>query len=154
MTNPTFDFSHLSISERVARFTLYQVAGEPYLDMVHAGESNKPYFNALLKRSRKNVRRMRAGAMDANTMAQNRDEDRTLYPRYVIKGWGCKKGPGIILDSKANEISYSEENLRTFLNALPNWLFDDVRLFASEEANFVDEQEGEEIPNPEVVSGN
>jgi len=155
MADPKFDFSHLSVGERVARYTLYQVMGEPYMEVVHAGESNKPYFNALLRRSKKNMRRLRAGAVDATTLSDNRDEDRNLYPKYIIKGWGCEKKDGVILDSANKMIQFSPENVSTFLKALPNWLFDELRLFAGEESNFLDDfEEGEEIPDSEAVSGN
>lgn len=152
---PKFDYSHLKVEERTARVILYQVKGEPYLDVLHAGETNKRYFNSLLKRSRNNMKRMRAGAMDAATMAMNREEDRFLYPKHIVRAWGCKDGPGFILDSFGNRIDYSEGNVGTFLRALPDWIFDEVRVHANEETNFVDElDEEEEIPDPETVAGN
>jgi len=155
MTEPKFNFSHLNVSQKVSRHTFYQVPGEPYLDVTHAGEANKPYFNALLKRSRNNVRRMRAGGIDAAAMTQNRNEDREIYHKHIVKGWGCKDGPGFILDSEGNRIDYSQGNVATFLNALPNWVFDELRVFAGEESNFIDEMsDGEAIPDAEAVSGN
>ena len=155
MTEPKFDYSHLSVGSRIARYTMFQVMGEPYIEVSHAGESNKPYFNALLRRSKKNMRRMRAGAVDAAALADNRDEDRALYPRYIVKGWGISEKAGVILDSTGNEIEYSAENVSTFLKALPNWLFDELRLFCGEESNFLEDlEEGEEVPNSEEVSGN
>ncbi len=153
MTEPKFRFEHLQVTDRVARFTFYQLPHEPYLDLVHAGETNKRFFNALLKRSRKNVRRMRAGAVDGATLALNRNEDRGLYPKHVVKGWGSKRGPSIVVDHDGNEFDFTEPNVYAFLKALPDWLFDDCRLFASEEANFLDEDDGE-VPDPEAVAGN
>lgn len=149
---PQFNFERLQILNRTARFTFFQIEGEPYLDVVHAGESNKPYFNALLKRSRRNLQRVRAGAIDATTLAENRKEDRALYPLYVVKGWGCQAGAGFVLDADKNQIPFSQENVSSFLQQLPDWLFEELRRYVAEEANFLDENEA--APSVEDVSGN
>jgi hypothetical protein len=155
MTGPDFDFSHLQIGVRTAKITLYQIADEPYLLVAHAGETNKPYFNSLMKRARNNLRRARARSVDAAALAENRAEDRRLYPKHIIKGWGCVKlGPGQITDSKGNGWAFSEENVQKFLEKLPDWLFDEVREFAAQEMNFTAEEPDQEKPDPEVVSGN
>ncbi len=59
------DFSHLSRLHVEATdtvdYTFYQIEGEPTLQVAPATEANKPYFNAILRRGRKNVRALNAG---------------------------------------------------------------------------------------------
>lgn len=129
-------FEHLKKLEvkagETAPFTLYQVVGEPVLHLAAATEANKPYFNALLKRSRKNQRRLQSGSFTAALIEENRDDDRELYPKFVVKGWDK------IIDSEGNSVPFSVDACNDFLAALPNWLFDEVRQFAVEATNFVD----------------
>lgn len=131
------DFSHLEkldvAGEKTATYTLYQLAGEPTLLVSSATESNKPYFNALLRKSRRNVRAVQAKNINAGTISENRDEDRALYAEHIVKGWEGVK------DSKNNTVEFNKENLKDFLEALPNWLFDEVRNFASRPENFIED---------------
>lgn len=131
------DFTNLKSlevhAEKRVDYTLFQIAGEPVLELAPATEANKPYHNALLRRSRRNQRRIQAGAIDAALMAENREDDRSLYAEFIIKGWRR------MLDAQGKPVPFTLENVKDFLNALPNWLFDEVRLFASNSQNFVPE---------------
>ena len=110
------------------------------LTLSPATEANKPYFNALLKRSRKNQKRLQGGSFTASVIAENRDDDRVLYPKHIVKGWDK------VVDSEGNPAEFNHENLVGFIAALPDWLFDEARTFATEESNFIDEMvEVEEI---------
>ena len=122
--------------DRTAEFTFFQLEGRPSLRVRPAEEVNKAYFNALLKRrSRRSVRRIRAGSADAAQVAENRAEDRELYAKHVVVGWsGVKNDSGV-------EVPFGPAPLGEFLAALPDWLFDELRLFCSEVTNFVDEEE-------------
>lgn len=131
------DFSQLSrldigVAETVD-YTLYQIEGEPTLQLAPATEANKPYFNAVLRRSRKNVRALNAGSITTGMIASNREEDRLLYVAHIVKGWND------VTDAKGKEVPFSADNARDFLNALPNWIFDDLRTFAGNPANFLDD---------------
>jgi len=131
------DFNHLKAlevqSERTAEYTFYQIVGEPVLIVSPATEANKPYFNALLKRSRKNSRRITAGSFTAAVIEENRDDDRVLYPKLIVKGW--RK----VSDSQGVSQDFSLEKCTAFLAALPDWLFDELRQFCIDPQNFIDD---------------
>ena len=128
-------FSHLKKLDvdvkTTAEMTLHAVDGAPVLILAPALESNKGYFNASLKSSRKHLRSVRNGNMTAALVEDTRDEDRRLYPIYVIKGWRN------VQDMNRKDVPFSPEACAGFLDALPNWLFDEVREFAGMPANFV-----------------
>lgn len=140
------DFSHLKnldVKDRTARFPIHQIAGAPALIMKPATEANKPYFNAVLKRSRRNVRALKAGAINQVMIAENREQDRELFPKFVVTGW---EG---VTDSKGKEAEFNRENCEAFLRALPDWIFDEVRDFAGNSVNFT-----EDMQDAEVKAGN
>jgi len=129
------DFSHLralEVRDKTATVTLFQVSGEPLFVVKPATEANKSYFNAVLKRTRKNVRAVQAGAISSAMIKENRDEDRELFPKFVVTDWGRVK------DSNGQDVPFSEEACSQYLEALPDWLFDEIRNFAGNSANFAD----------------
>lgn len=121
-----------------ARFTLYGIqmptGDNPVLVGRYAGEANRPYYNALLKRQAKRVQAtqaaLRANAVTPEMIALNRDDDRELFPRFVLTGWEN------VCDAKGKPVAFSEENARDFLEALPNEDFDEVRGFFSNRSQF------------------
>lgn len=130
------DFSHLQtldIRNKVAPFAIHQIAGAPILNMRSATEVNKPYFNAVLKRSRSNVRALKAGAISQAMIAENREQDRELFPKHVITGWAG------VVDSQGASVPFNVENCAAFLRALPDWIFDEIRNFAGDSVNFAGE---------------
>jgi len=138
------NLKRLSInSEMTAELTLYRVEGEPVLILAPANEVNKPYFNELLRMSRKGRTRSAASLVNAAVIKENRDNDRELYPRFVIRGWRRVRG------SDGKEVEATPENVRAFCDQLPDWLFDEVRTFAMEIENFIPSE-----TTPEEVSGN
>ena len=129
------DFSHLKqldVKNKTASCPLYQLAGEPVLTVKAATEANKPYFNAVLRRSRRNIKAVQAGAINPAMIAENREEDRELFPAHVITGWTG------VLDARGEEVPFSREACAEFLQALPDWIFDEMRNFAGNAANFTD----------------
>lgn len=108
-------------------FTFYEIAGEPVLTVLAATESNKSYFNAFLKRAR---RLTRGREVTAETMAQTRNDDRVLYPQFIIKGWKNVK------DDTGQEAPFTKENADQFVKALPDWLLDKLREFCLNPMNF------------------
>lgn len=143
-----FDFTRLNVADgRTAKLTMHQIAvGDvtPYLVVRPATEATKPYYNALLKRAGKNVRAVSAGAISAGMVSENRDEDRRLFPAHIVVTWGYVRADGSEVegrmpDAEGKDIPFSAEACADFLRALPDWLFDDVRQFCSNPANFVDD---------------
>ena len=122
--------------DKTARYTLHQITVNgltPVLIVAPATEANKPYFNALLKRAGKSARAVRAGAISAGMIEENRDEDKILYPKHVIKGWEN------LVDGKTGEVTkFSVRECTDFINALPDWLFDDLSKFCGNPASFTE----------------
>jgi len=134
-------FKHLSryeVPKGTVPFVFYQIDGEPSLDCMAATEANRPYHNALLKRNAKLAQRFRAGRISREMLERNRDEDRELYARYVVKGWSAVK------DDKGKAVPFSAEACLQFFQALPNYLFDDLRQFCTAPMNFVDDDTPDE----------
>ena len=133
------DFSNIQRqgngASKTARYTFYEVKSEPWLEVVPATERNKPYFNALLKSQQRNRRTLRSGSITVDTIRRSRDEDRALYAKHIVKGWGN------VQDAKGKAVGFSPDECADFLKALPDWLFDDLRNFASDLQSFDEEMD-------------
>ncbi len=143
------DFSHLKVLEvtqdNIARYTLFQITTDgktPTLIVAPATEANKPFFNAQLKRHGKAAKAVRAGAVSIGMIDENRDEDRDMYPRYIIKDWED------MIDAKGKEVTFSKKECIDFLEKLPSWIFDDIRQFCGNPANYT------ELMDVETTAGN
>lgn len=97
-----------------------------------ATEANKDYFNKVLKKSRKRLNAAKRGNVDAAVLAESRDEDRELYPKYVVVDWRD------VYDKDGEPVEFSVDNCRDLLKQMPPWMFDELREFASEISNFID----------------
>ncbi len=129
-------FKHLSKYEvqadREIEYILDDIEGEPVLILSPATSENKPYYNKVLRKTAKNP--MKAlKRMNLGMVRENRDQDRVLFSKYIIKGW--KK----VVDSDGEEVEFSEENCFDYLQHLPDWIFDQVRNFAATPDNFIDD---------------
>lgn len=155
------DFGHLRRlhvgGAATAEYEIVEVDGSPTLVGVFAGETNEGYYNALIRRSTKNQRRFRASKIGAKELQENRDQDRELFPKFVIKGWSN------VMDSNGDPVEFSEENCAQFLKAIPDYLFDDVRNFFGNPSSFVaggddpvDAEDAEDLGNssPLAFGGN
>lgn len=132
MTN----FSHLKeleVKDKTADYTIYQIIGEPTLIVKPATEANKAYFNSVLRQSRRNISALK-GQINAKTIKRNRDEDKKLYPKSIITGWKD------VRDNEGKSVKFSIENAGDFIEALPDWVFDDLRGFCGDPSNFFGEQ--------------
>jgi hypothetical protein len=130
------DFSHLKkldVVDKTARFTIAQMASEPVLIMKPGTEANKLYFNAILKRSRSSMAAIRRGTVTERQIAESREKDRQLFPKFVVVGWEN------VTDREGNQVPFTPDNCEQFLRALPDWIFDDIRNFAADNANFFGE---------------
>ena len=134
------DFSYLKAlevsPEKTARYVIHQITVNgltPTLLVAPATEANKPYFNALLKRAGKSARAVRAGTISAGMIEENREDDKDLYPKHVIKGWED------MIDGKTGDITkFSVKDCAEFIKDLPDWLFDDLTKFCGNPASFTE----------------
>ena len=130
-------FEHLKeleVKDKTAEFPLTALRGCPKLIVRPATESNPSYFNEVLRRYSKMIRKVsqkKEITVTTDDLARNRNEDRNLFPKYVITDWKD------VVDSKGNNVPFSEENCREFLKALPDWIFDSIGIFCRDNSNFV-----------------
>ena len=146
---PASDFSHLQVldvsADKTAEFKIHQITVNektPTLIVAPATDANKPYFNALLKRAGKSARQVKAGKMDASLIEENRDEDRALYPKFVLRGWMD------MIDANGKDVKFTPKDAAKFLEALPDWIFDQLRNFCGEASNYSD------VMDVEIVAKN
>ena len=123
-------------------YALTQLEGSPKLLLLPATEANRPYHAALLKRNVRNARRIQAGRVDPQFIAEQRNEDRELYSKFVAKGWSG------VTDDEGKESAFSPAECHEFFKALPDWIFDDVRAYAMNTTNWVPEGS----PTPDEVA--
>lgn len=135
-------FEHLqklNPSGRTVEMELPELGPSAALTVRHAGESNVPYHQAMLRRAAKRSGALRGGKITADllkkTAEENREEDRELLPRYVVVGW---RG---LRDSEGADVPYSREAAVELFEQLPGWLVDRVSGFASNPMNFIEEDE-------------
>lgn len=145
-------FSHLKRLDvqggQTAEFRMHALEGEPALTVRPALESNTQYFNAALKGSRKNMRSIRNGSVSAGLLDETRENDRELYAKHVVVGW---RG---VQDSSGKQVQFTREVCAEFLEALPNWLFDELREFCGTPTNFIaDDQVDAEAVGKNSKSG-
>lgn len=132
-------FEHLKKLEveasKTIPYVIEDIPGEPVLHMLPATSVNKPYFNELLRAAKIASKTKRANKgkkrdINANTVAEARDDDRRGYPLKVITGWEN------VIDAQGDIVPFSEDACRDFLFAIPDWMMDDIRNTASNPANF------------------
>ncbi len=124
------------LADQPVPYTLYPLRDEPKLFIRPATERNKAYHNALLKRNAKLAARFRQRVKITREMLkENREHDKVLYAAHVIVGW-----EGIEADDGSHP-TFTPDLCRAFLNKLPGWIFDDLRLFAVDPTNFLNDDE-------------
>jgi hypothetical protein len=147
------NFDHLQRHDPRGRTSTYRLPIDGYtdpatgeytpaeLDLRHAGESNRAWHNASTKFNAKHglARKSLQGRPEADTLSKQRDLE--LFPRYVVTGW---RG---ITDSAGQPVPLSEDNCRSFLTALPLWIFDEVRIHAMTASNF----QADDVPTADEV---
>jgi hypothetical protein len=111
--------------------TEIQMNGQtPFLMVKPATEANKPFARAQLLRSNKRVANRGGRGVSLETIENTRDDDKELYPRFVITGWGN------VFDDTGKEVPFSLKSCEEFLAALPNWVFDNLRQHCTTPTNF------------------
>lgn len=118
--------------DNLMEFPLIELGGEPVMILRSATEGNAGYMNGLLRLTGQtdSVRRKKL-VVDADLMDKTRAHDKVLYPEFVISGWSG------VQDADGNEVKFSIKVAKEFMAALPDWIFDRIRTFASDPENFV-----------------
>jgi hypothetical protein len=105
----------------------------PYMMVRPSGEVNKPYFNRILKLNRKAAREIQSGNVTVETLQELREIDRSIFfDTKVITGWGD------VYDSVGIRTDFSKENWEDWLSQIPNWVFDIIRNFSTDNLNFIE----------------
>lgn len=110
-------------------FTFHEIEGTPVLEVLPATEDNKPYYNAVLTRSRSVARRAKA-SVNVALSKDLRDSDRELFARHVVRGWKN------VRDDKGQDVPFNQDSCLEFLQALPDYMFDDLRDHCITHSNF------------------
>lgn len=143
-------FDHLKtreIADRTIWLAVPQVTEGARLLLRPATDANLAYQNGLLKVAAGRVRRIAsARAAQKYDADQSREDDRQLYAEFIIADW---EG---IEDSEGNLVPFSREEAAEFLQQLPAWIFDRIRIFAMVAENFLPPQAIR--PNKEELVGN
>ena len=130
------DFSHLKkleIKDKTATYVMDQIEGDPSLTVKPSTEANKPFFNELLRTNKRSVKAVAKGSVTTELIDSNRDNNKRLFSKYVVVGWSG------VTDSEGKAVTFSQTNCLEFLEALPNWIFDDINRFCSDPTNFVEQ---------------
>lgn len=137
-------FEHLKkfdISNSLYWLNMPELGKKARILLAPAGDANPTYYNAMLKMSGKRVRALaKSQNITVDDTVQSRDEDRELFPMFVIKGWECLDGEGEGLDDNGH-VPYNRPNAKKLCAALPNHLMDRVRNEAATPERFYAEDE-------------
>ena len=146
------DFSNLAAlqitEDASAPFVFYQIRDEPTLECRPATQENKPFFNAILTKNKQDSRKQKgrkAAAPTAQMLADARAADIELFVNYIVIGWTN------VVDAKGKAVKFSKDVCRQFLTAIPGDMFDELRVFCLDIANFRNEMDPEEL---EELAGN
>lgn len=124
-----------------------------WLDMIELGpkarillapatEANANYYNAMLKMSGKRLRRLgKTDKITADDATQSRDEDRELYPLFVIRNWEFVEGDEAADMDEDGHVPYNRRNAQKLCYELPPHLMDRLRNEASTPERFYPEDE-------------
>ena len=117
-------------------YVFYGIEGEPRLFVKSSTGYNKQYLSAVLKRSgKRTLKKMQRDGVTPDTILENRSEDRELFALHVVEGWDEASMAAV---GGGEPVPFSKENCLDFLSALPDDIFDDLRVFCGKAGNFRD----------------
>lgn len=129
------DFSHLKKKRTdTAEYKFLGIVGEPTFVVKFAGETNKPYFNEVLRRQE--YLQKRRAKVTTQLLADNRERDRVLYPKYVVTGWKD------VVDAKGAQVPFSQSECESWMKACDDDEIDGLREFCRDLANFGETGDG------------
>ncbi len=139
------DFSNLQkyhvAPEATSVYKLTQLEGNMSLTVVPTTDANKGYLNAVLQRNQDNARAVQAGGMSIEMMEATREDDKVLYAQHAVKD-------SHLVDAKGKPVPHSVDNILDFFQKIPNWIFDDIRMYCGQPRNFLDQ------PDPGITAKN
>ncbi len=147
MSRFNFQRLHVQLDARVW-YSIYQVdcppgaldskgdeLKHPRLMLSPATKDTPGYWQRVLTHTGKNARRLRGGRVDPAMLEEVQEHDLNLYPRFIVREW---EG---VFDEEDKPVSFNRDECEGFLRALPDWIFMEIRNFASEPTNFLPEDE-------------
>ncbi len=129
------DFSYLASLEipNEAKPYSMDIQGEDaILHLLPAAESNKPYWNAVLRYNNDKLKGgKKSNKVDAASVAKNRKIDQQLIAGHCLVGWeGIKETNG-------TDVPFTKENGLEFLSSLPGHMFDPIKNWAADKENYL-----------------
>jgi predicted YcjX-like family ATPase len=127
------NFSHLQKAEvRDAElpYKLEQIEGAPTIWFAPGTDVNKTFQNETLRRANQRQRTRRNKLVTPDTVEASRQEDREIIAKTCAKRWDVK-------DADGQDVEFTYENVLEFFQALPNWIFDELRQWVTEPSTFV-----------------
>jgi len=126
---PKFKISDkYALSSGTVAYRIPYIDEKIFLYLMPATQANKAFFNAQILTFKQDGSRKKV--VNSGVLDETRDSDRRIYAKHVVKGWdGVEDENGIAL--------FTPEACLDFLNQLPDWLFDELRTFATEPSNFL-----------------
>jgi hypothetical protein len=129
------DFSHLKALEQKGDaevpYKLEQIEGAPTIWFAPGTDANRAFQNESLRRANARARQnRRSKRVTREVVAASRQEDREVIASTCAKRWDVR-------DAKSKAVEFSPEACLEFFEALPDWLFDDIRAFVTDPGNFV-----------------
>lgn len=124
--------------EATAECELFDIMNEdgsyPVLIVKPATSKNPEYYNQQMRmavaRKEDALRYNSTKIIDALMLENQRKDDRELFPRTVIVGWKN------VIDADGTIVDFNIDDCIDFLDAIPDYIFDKIREFAKNEANF------------------
>ena len=130
-----------------------ELGSKARLLLAFAGDANPNYYNPWLAMTGKRLRKLaKADTLTAEDTAVARDEDRELFPIYIIKGWECVEGDGEGLDENGY-IPWNRRKAQELCSVLANHLMDRIRNEAATPERFYPE-DAILPPDAEELAGN
>ena len=109
-----------------------QIVEGARLELRPATMSNNAYYNAALKlAARRSDSPLPKHMEQKEEINQGRLDDRVVFPGTVLVGWD-----GVVGDD-GKPVVFSKENAADLVDALPDWMFDILRVFAMEPTSFI-----------------
>lgn len=129
------DFSHLKALEQKGDasfpYKMEQIEGAPTIWFRPATDANKDFLNETLRRANERAGRSRRGArITPDSLEASRAEDKEVIAKTCAVAWDVK-------DAKGKAVEFNETNCLEFFQALPDWLFDEIRGWVTNPTNFL-----------------
>jgi len=134
------NYSNLNHDDQtVVEFVFLQIPGRPVLKVAPATESHEAYYSDFLEASAKLAPRALQAQKKRNKnmkvarqiISESRDQERELFSRHIVRGWED------VVDDQGEVAEFTQENCLKFLQALPDFLFDDLQEFCKMPSNFM-----------------